>query len=62
MSVRRYDTTEPGLLKNKKKKKEEECKITIFLYFMWCIRKLQYYSDVVHSFDRKSAVEHNGGV
>ena len=44
-----------------KKKKEEECQFVIF-NFTWCIRKLCYYSDVIHSFDWKSAVEHDGGV
>ena len=37
------------------KKKEEECQIPIF-YFV------HYYSDVIHSFDWKSAIEHDGGV
>ena len=45
----------------KKKKKKKECQITIF-YFTRCVRKLRYYSDVIHSFDWKSAVEHDGGV
>ena len=54
-----------GLLKSKnekkkKNKKEEECQITIF-YFARHIRKLRYYGDVIHSFDWKSAVEHNSG-
>ena len=31
-------------------------------YFARCVRKLRYYSDVIHSFDCKSAVEHDGGV
>ena len=26
--------------------------------FTWCVRKLRYCSDVIHSFDWKSAVEH----
>ena len=30
-------------------------------YFPWCICKLHYYSDIIHSFDWKSAVEHDGG-
>ena len=42
-------------------KKEEECQIEIF-YFARCVRKLVLYSDVIHSFDWKSAVEHDGGV
>ena len=33
-----------------------------FFYFAWCIRKIVLYSDVIHSFDWKSAVEHDGGV
>ena len=31
-------------------------------YFMQHAQKLCYYGDVIHSFDWKSAVEHNGGV
>ena len=56
-NVRRYDTIALGLLK----KEEEECQIAIF-YFARCVRKLRYYSDVIHSLDWKSAVEHDGGV
>ena len=48
MSVRRYDTIALGLLK-----KEEECQFAMF-YFDRCVRKLRYYSDVLHSFDWKS--------
>ena len=33
-----------------------------FFYFARCARKLRYYGDVIHSFYRKSAVEHDGGV
>ena len=35
--------------------------IAIF-YFARCVRKLALYSDVIHLFDWKSAVEHDGGV
>ena len=56
MSVRRYDTTALGLLK-----KEEEGEIAIF-YFARCVRKIALYSDVIHSFDWESAVEHDVGV
>ena len=31
-------------------------------YFAWCVRKLRYYSDVIHSFNWRSAIEHGGGV
>ena len=33
-----------------------------FFYFAWYVHKLRYYSDVIHSFDWKSAIEHDGGV
>ena len=33
-----------------------------FFYFARCVRKLRYYSDVIHTFDWKSAIEHDGGV
>ena len=42
-----------GLLK-------KECLMAIF-YFARCVRKLRYYSDVIHSFDLKSTIEHDGG-
>ena len=45
----------------KKKEEEKECQIANF-YFARCLRKLRYYSDVIHSFDWKSAIEHYGGV
>ena len=31
-------------------------------YFARRAHKLRYYGDVIHSFDRKSAVQHDGGV
>ena len=77
MSVRRYDTIALGLLKKEEELEEEkeeleeeekeeeleeeECQITIF-NFAQCIRKLVLYSYVIHSFDWKSVVEHDGGV
>ena len=33
-----------------------------FFYFARCVRKIALYSDVIHSFDWKSAIEHDGGV
>ena len=42
-------------------KKKEECQIAIF-YFARRVRKLALYSDVIHLFDWKSAVEHDGEV
>ena len=42
--------------------KKEECQIANFFYFAQCVRKLRYYSDVIHSFDWKSTIEHDGGV
>ena len=40
---------------------ERRIQIAIF-YFARCVRKFALYSDVIHSFDWKSAVEHDGGV
>ena len=31
-------------------------------YFAQHVRELRYYSDVIHSFNWKSAVKHDGGV
>ena len=58
-SVRRYDTIAVGLLM--KNKKKDESQIAMF-YFTWRARTLRYYSVVIHSFDWKSAVEHDGCV
>ena len=33
-----------------------------FFYFVWCVCQIALYSDIIHSFDRKSAIEHDGGV
>ena len=41
--------------------KKEESQTAIF-YFTRYVRKLALYSDVIHSFYWKSAVEHDGGV
>ena len=45
--------------RRKKKKKNAKSR---FFYFARCVRKLELYSDVIHLFDWKSAVEHDGGV
>ena len=60
-SVRRYDIIALGLLK----KEEEERKRMPnrdFFYFARCIRTIAQYSDVIHSFDWKSAIEQDGCV
>ena len=60
-SVTRCDTIAIGLLKKEEErrrtKKEER-----FFYFARCVRKLALYGDVIHLFDWKPAVEHDGGV
>ena len=33
-----------------------------FFYFARCVCKIALYNDVIHSFDCKSAVKHDGGV
>ena len=33
-----------------------------YFYLALCVCKLRYYSDLIHLFDWKSAVEHDGGV
>ena len=49
-----------GLLKKEEELKERR-RMSIF-YFARCVRKLRYYSDIIHLFDWKSAIEHDGGV
>ena len=44
-----------------RRKEEEESQIAIF-YFAWCVRKIVLYGDVIHPFDWKSAIKHDGGV
>ena len=45
----------------RRRREEEECQIEIF-YFARRVRKIALYSDLIHSFDWKSAIEHDGGV
>ena len=45
--------------RRKKKKKNAKSQ---FFYFARCIRKFRYYRYVIHSFDWKSAIRHDGGV
>ena len=59
MSVRRYNTTALGLLK---KEEEERRMPNSDFYFARRVHKIALYSDLIHSFDWKSAVEHDGGV
>ena len=34
----------------------------MIFYFARCVRKIALYSDVMHSFDWKSDIEHDGGI
>ena len=43
------------------RKKNNNAK-SLFFYFAQCVHKLELYSDLIHLFDWKSAVEHDGGV
>ena len=55
--IRHYRTRSTEERKRRKKNAK-----SLFFYFARCIRKLRYYSDVIYSFDWKSAIEHDGGV
>ena len=48
--------------RRRRRKKKKNAKSPFFFYLVQCIRKIVLYSDVIHSFDWKSAIEHNGGV
>ena len=50
-----------GARSTEERRIKEECQIAI-VYFVRRVRKLALYSDVIHLFDWKSAVEHDGGV
>ena len=66
MSIKRYDTIALGLLKTEEEEVEEEEERIIMLNFYFLLRsvhaKIELYSDVIHSFHWKSAIEHDGGV
>ena len=47
--------------RRRRKKKKKNAK-SLFFSIAQCVHKLRYYSDVIHSFDLKSAIEHDGGV
>ena len=59
--VKRYDTIVLGLLKKEELEERRRMPNRSF-YLVRCVSKLALYSDVIHSFDWKSAVEHDGGV
>ena len=54
-----YRATSTEERRRRKKKKNAK---SLFFSIARCVRKLRYYSDVIHSFDWKSAIEHDGGV
>ena len=56
----RYETIALGLLKKEEEKKKEGQIPFFFARRRQCVCKLYLYSDLRHSFDWKSAVEHNG--
>ena len=60
MSVRRYDTKKEELEEEEERRRMPNR--DFFFYFARCVRKLALYSDVIHVFNWKSAVEHDGGV
>ena len=64
MSIRRIDTIALGLLKKEEEELEERRRMPNrdFFTLSRCISKLALYSYFIHSFDWKSAVEHDGGV
>ena len=44
-----------------KRRRRKNAKSRMF-FFARCVRKIALYSNVMHSFDWKSAVEHDGGI
>ena len=55
----RARSTEERRIRRRRRNKNAK---SLFFYFAQCIRKLRYYSDVIHSFHWKSAIEHDCGV
>ena len=56
--IRHYRTRSTEERRRGRRKKNAKSR---FFYFAQCIRKIVLYSDVIHSFDWKSAIEHDGG-
>ena len=59
--IRHYRARSAEERRRKRRRKKKNAK-SQFFYFAWCVRKFVLYSDVIHSFDWKSAVEHDGCV
>ena len=60
--IRHYRGRSTEEKRKKTKKKEKNNAKSRFFCFARCIRKLALYSDVIHLFDWKSSIEHDGGV
>ena len=62
--IRHYRTrsTEERRIRRRRRRKKKKNAKSRFFYFVRCVHKLALYSDVIHLFDWKSAVEHDGGV
>ena len=60
-TIQHYRTRSAEERRRRRRRRKKNCQIAIF-YFARCVRKLVLYSNVIHSFDWKSAVEHDGGV
>ena len=56
---RARSTEERRRIRRRKKKKNAK---SLFFYFTRCLSIVALYSDVIHAFHWKSAVEHDGGV
>ena len=54
-------STEERRRRRRRKNKKKNAKLRYF-FFTRCVCNLRYYSDVIHSFDWKSAIEHDGHV
>ena len=59
MRYYRGRSTEERRRRRRRRKKNAKSR---FFFFAWCVRKLALYSDVIHLFDWKSAVEYDGCV
>ena len=62
--IRHYHarSTEERRIRRRRRRRKKKNAKSRFFYFVRCVRKLALYSDVIHLFDWKSAVEHDGGV
>ena len=60
--IRHYCARSTEERRRKRRRTKKKNAKSRFFYFALCVCKISLYSDVIHSFDWKSAIEHDDGV